>query len=206
MIVYLITNTVSAKSYVGQTNKSLQNRWSEHCYLSRKNPACVFHWAIRKYGEEAFTLSVLREVASKEEANFYESLFIKSLDTKVPHGYNMTDGGDGTIGCVPSEKNRKASSLKHKGIKLSPEHRAKLRAAALNRSEEHRRNLSNAMKGRSLSEEAKRKVGAAQKGKRLSADHIDKLRAAHRRGPHSEETKRKISLTKRSKNPRLFDA
>lgn len=76
------------------------------------------------------------------------------------------------------------------------------------KSEEHKRKISEAEKGRHLSEEWKRKISEANKGKHLSEEHKRKLSEAHKGKPawnkgtyesgmkgkhHSEETKRKMS-------------
>ena len=60
------------------------------------------------------------------------------------------------------------------------------------RTEEHRRKLSEALKGRNLSEETKRKIGEAKKGK----PHSGSFKKGHKTWlgkTHSEETKRKMS-------------
>ena len=65
--------------------------------------------------------------------------------------------------------------------------RMKLSEAAKNRSEETRRKISEANKGKIVSEETRRKLSEAQKGK-----------------PHSEETKRKMSETKKGESNHFF--
>lgn len=70
-------------------------------------------------------------------------------------------------------------------------------------SEETRRKLSEALKGRTLSDEWKRKLSEANKGKTLSEEHKRKLSEAKKgkkRGPLSEEHKRKISEARKGKN------
>lgn len=34
MFIYLITNNVNGKQYVGQTTKTIEERWKRHCWQS----------------------------------------------------------------------------------------------------------------------------------------------------------------------------
>src|SRR5271157_725397 len=93
MIVYLVTNKVNGKQYVGQTGKSLRRRVQGH-----KSKGNLLTRAIVKYGESFFVSEVLHEAKTQEELNFCEIFYIELLRTKVPMGYNLTDGGEGPIG------------------------------------------------------------------------------------------------------------
>jgi group I intron endonuclease len=117
MIVYLITNQESKKSYVGQTVKTLECRWQQHrTPASRPGP---LHSAIKKYGSEVFLVEALHSCASKEEMDFVEAFYISFLNTKAPNGYNLTDGGEGTVGLSPSKEARRKMSLAKQGMRLS---------------------------------------------------------------------------------------
>jgi hypothetical protein len=104
-----------------------------------------------------------------------------------------------------SEEHKRQISETKKGKKRSLESRRKQSEALKGRklSEEHRRKISEANKGRKLSEEHKRKVSEAGKGRKLSEESIRKISEAQKRrkrGPRSEETRRKISESLRT-NP-----
>ena len=97
MIVYKITNTVNGKSYIGITRSSLEKRWREHrCAANSGNDKPLYR-AIRKYGEDAFELSVLYEATSMKELQMVEKGLIAQYGTYKlgGRGYNMTDGGEG---------------------------------------------------------------------------------------------------------------
>ena len=87
-IVYLITNLLDGKKYVGQTTRTLEERFSEHAEAES-----LLGNAIRKYGEENFSHEVLAECETPEELDAQERFYIKKLDCKHPKGYNNTDGG-----------------------------------------------------------------------------------------------------------------
>lgn len=132
MIMYLITNTVTKKLYIGQTICTLKKRWSQHMSDTKRmrGPHHLVH-SIRKHGYGAFTIETLHECETKEEMDFVEMFYIEFLGTKAPNGYNLTDGGDGTqgrSGWKASEETRVKLRLRKNnwlGRKHTPESRAK---------------------------------------------------------------------------------
>lgn len=123
-IVYLATNVINGKRYVGATKHSLDHRRKKHVSDARNNGFCrAFYAAIRKYGPDAFEWSILHECESIEMAMQVEVDKIREL---VPE-YNITAGGRGLIGIPRTEDWLRKMSLSQKGRKM-PAHR---RAAAL---------------------------------------------------------------------------
>lgn len=90
-VVYLITNIVNGKMYVGQTNNA-EKRFKEHMY-ARENCTSLAR-AVRKYGAESFRCDILAECFSRDEMNETERMFIESIGTMAPDGYNLRTGGD----------------------------------------------------------------------------------------------------------------
>lgn len=88
-VVYLITNTINNKKYIGITTRNISDRFKEHCkansYIGR---------AIRKYGENNFSIEVLDIAHSKEELFDLEVKYISNYNS-YRDGYNQTIGGDG---------------------------------------------------------------------------------------------------------------
>lgn len=91
--IYLVTNSINGKMYVGQTIKTPTKRWNEHCSEAK---ICrddnYFHNAIRKYGKDAFTVKVLESNIPKNMLNDRESFWIAKYKT-FGNGYNLTSGG-----------------------------------------------------------------------------------------------------------------
>ena len=86
----------SKKSYVGQTvRKSVKDRWRAHKNRAVSNSgACrALKAAIRKYGWENMTKSVLEKVDDHGDLDAKERGWIAKLDT-FENGYNLTKGGD----------------------------------------------------------------------------------------------------------------
>lgn len=92
MIVYLITNIINGKQYVGQTIQVLERRWNFH--MSKNSRCLALKAAIEKYGKENFKVKEVYRALSLEELNKKEQEFIADLNTLAPNGYNLTTGGD----------------------------------------------------------------------------------------------------------------
>lgn len=158
--VYLITNTVNGKVYVGQTVQSVAKRFGQHCSAAKRNtkniPICN---AIRKYGPDAFTVTRLCEAYSIEELDARETALILRYDARNPtKGYNVKEGGQShRMAESTKRKIGAANSVALKGKKASLETRRK-RSQSINarlaleprkpHSAETRRRIGEAGKGR----------------------------------------------------------
>jgi group I intron endonuclease len=99
--VYLITNLVTGGQYVGITSTSISHRWRQHRFDARSGKKYRLHNAIRKYGEDKFTLEHIASAASEIELLETEKLLIAQYGTfgrGGGKGYNLTIGGGGTQG------------------------------------------------------------------------------------------------------------
>ena len=120
--VYKVHCKPSGKDYIGITNdmkKRFNGHWSA---LTDPKKKSVFHKAIRKYGKESFIITILNELYSWESACLLEQHYIKDLNTKIPNGYNMTDGGEGTPGIEVPQELRDRLSESHKGLQAGEKH------------------------------------------------------------------------------------
>lgn len=93
--IYKIENNLNHKVYIGKTERSNQNRrWQEHKNEFSKDRSYnrALYRAMRKYGIENFTFTVLEETDSPEER---EQEYIQ-LYNSFHYGYNETLGGDGS--------------------------------------------------------------------------------------------------------------
>ena len=105
--------TPNGKRYIGMTKLDVEKRWGRgggyvNCPL--------FHRAIEKYGWDNIEHTILCWCSSKENAAFLERYFIEKYDTHNPeHGYNLTDGGEGVVGCTWDEERKKRRSKRITG-------------------------------------------------------------------------------------------
>jgi len=93
--IYIATNVVNNKQYVGQTVADLARRRWAHENLSQhpeRRGYGVFHRAIAKHGAYNFRWETLC-LAEEHELNELEALAIEMNGTTLPRGYNMTTGG-----------------------------------------------------------------------------------------------------------------
>jgi group I intron endonuclease len=123
MIVYKLFNIVTGKSYIGQTVQPLRRRLSAHA--SKISPWPIGR-SIKKYGIENFDIKTLCHCSSKEELDKQETFYINYYNTIRPNGYNLTYGGEGTIGYRHSEETKRKLSVMNKGKKLTEEQKKKL--------------------------------------------------------------------------------
>lgn len=96
--IYVHTNKINGKKYVGLTSSPDPNRrWGNGKGYGKKQP--VFHAAIQKYGWENFDHEVLLTGLTRYMACKMESYYIEKLETFIGEhpdkGYNMTKGGEG---------------------------------------------------------------------------------------------------------------
>jgi len=121
-ILYKIMNTVNDKLYIGQTKKTLNQRWSSHKSRARKGSTMAIHNAMRKYGVENFSIHPIAQATSLEEANEAEkALIIEHRSLYSENGYNITAGGSNGSFCIgipkTEEHKRKLAKAKRKNAK-----------------------------------------------------------------------------------------
>jgi group I intron endonuclease len=124
--IYLITNKINGKEYVGRTCQPLAWRFAEHC-----RSKTALGKAIQWYSRESFTITAIAEAETFERSCVLEIRAIKVYGTMAPVGYNLTAGGEG-IG-VWSEEHRAKISKIMTGRHPTQEARAKMSQAARNR-------------------------------------------------------------------------
>ena len=87
-VIYVITNLLNGMQYVGQTTRSVEQRFKEHLKADS-----YIGCALRDFGAENFSVEIVAECASKKELNEKEIFFIEKFDCMAPNGYNLTAGG-----------------------------------------------------------------------------------------------------------------
>lgn len=95
--VYRIYCHENAKSYVGIT-KNVERRWRSHKKCALRGEGRALGAAIRKYGIDKFSLSVVAKTSSLSKLSILERKYIRKFNSLSPNGYNQTTGGDHNIG------------------------------------------------------------------------------------------------------------
>lgn len=191
--VYIHTCKANNKKYVGITTKiKPEYRWGKNGegYLYNDH----FRSAILKHGWDNFEHEVF-EVGSKEEMYRKEVELISFYHSNDPeYGYNNSTGGEKSgLGCKRSEEARKRIAESKKGKILS---------------EEHKRHIAEAHRGKSKphSEEARKHMAEAQKKVHADPEYRKRISEAQKKVQkkvHADpEYRRKISEACRNQ-PRI---
>jgi group I intron endonuclease len=155
---------------------------------------------IQEYGENNFTRKILENVTINNWGE-KETYWIEKLETHISlgKGYNLTLGGDGTLGYSLSEKTKEKIRKKAIGRKLTKETKEKIRQANKGKivSEKTKKALSKPRKN-GCSEERKRKISEATKGR------IPWNKGHRGITLDSEETKKKKSENNKGKNNPMY--
>jgi group I intron endonuclease len=183
MIVYVITNTVNGKVYIGKTINTVQRRWTLHKYLAKCGTAGYFYNAIRKFGSDVFTLAILATANSLEELNQLEVKFIEQYNSRSKKsGYNIRIGGEGGNFTEETLKKIRAS---HR----TPEFRAKQSAIMKGKNAGHKH-----------TEEWKQRQSQRNSG--MGNPMFGKTPWLNKH--HSEATKEKLSQDRQGSNNPMF--
>lgn len=132
--VYRVVNRQNGKVYIGWTGPEINadRRFSVHLANARAGCAEYFYRAIRKYGEENFTLDIIVSTDSEESVKHLEIEHIRLHASNNPEfGYNSTIGGDGVSSYSWTDEMRlRHSETLKRYYADNPEAREKIRARA----------------------------------------------------------------------------
>jgi len=213
-VVYCVTCKINDKKYIGKTVNLLKYRQKEHERETLKGSNLVFHNALRKYKIDNFEWEELFINDNDFILCKVEIMEIVEQNTKIPNGYNMTDGGEGVSGLSQSaikgktyeeiHGEEKAKELKEKrskcrkGIKITLEVKKKMSLARKGKTYEE-------MYGEEKAKELKEKVSKQFKGKKRPPfseewlKNMSNVRIGKKRKPHTKETKLKMSISAKNR-------
>lgn len=116
VLIYKVTNQINQKSYIGKTEFSFDRRKANHLSDTKRGSKFAFHRALRKYGEENFVWEILEhDIEDKTLLDDREKHYISLYESFGPKGYNMSEGGEGQTGWVPTQETRDKWSAQRKG-------------------------------------------------------------------------------------------
>ncbi len=143
--IYLVTNVLNEKQYVGQTIID-KNKYGHGMALGR---------AYKKHGKEHFTYErICSGIDNFNLLNYLERFWIATFNTIRPNGYNIESGGQDMKSCKKhSEETKQRLSLINQGENhpfFGKKH-----------SEETKQKIRSSMIGRKHTEQAKLNMRAA---------------------------------------------
>ena len=167
--IYLITNKINGKQYVGQTLcNDINERWKKHKQTDKHSLGNYIYNAYKKYGIENFKFQIIC-ICFDEDCNKYEKEYITKFKSIYPNGYNLKEGGKNSHHHPDTIKKL---SDKLKGRKLSKEQIEKMRISMTGKkhSEETKKKISEKTKIYRNNENIKKIYSEKFKGKKMSED------------------------------------
>ena len=148
--IYKITNLINGNIYIGKAT-NIKSRENSHFSNLNRNKHHNQHLqnAYNKYGKENFKFEIIQECARKDLINL--EIYWIDYYQSFTNGYNMTKGGDGTLGLPCSEDAKRKMSEKQKGEKAYNYRRI-------------------------FSDETKEKISNSLKGRKHTAEHKENLK------------------------------
>lgn len=191
--------------YCGKTVRSVERRFERHKYDALR------YWPKRKMTiamlscGESVRIETVEIVSPTDDWRAREKHWVTELRKINPDCANISDGGDGVPGHVPTQSTRAKLSAANKGRKLPPAQIESLRRIHLGskhspetcakRGAAHRgmkrppgtgEKIGMAHRGMVRSDAAREKMRAAKLGRKQSPEHVANMRAAITGKPKSE--------------------
>lgn len=180
--IYAIKNKINNKMYIGKS-VNVNKRKSYHLWLLRNNSHFnpKLQNAFNKYGEENLEFVIL-EKCNKDELDDKEIKYINRYNT-TNNGYNICEGGEGSLGRTLSGETKQKISNANTGRKQDEV--AKKRKSEIMKelweTAEYRKKMKQRPKpkpwnkGRRHTEEEKKHLSEKLKGRRITEEHKKKL-------------------------------
>lgn len=178
--IYIITNTVNNKKYIGQTWYSLCDRWNSH--KSHNKRGCPYLYkAIMKHGADLFTIESLARFSNQEEADTLEINYINLHNTTDSElGYNLTKGGQNNKPPMPQEIRYKISKS----------------LIGIKRSVETKNKMSKSQKHKTMSKKGQKAIDIEHAKKRkLTMEQAEQIREERKNGALIRELAAKYNVT-----------
>ena len=150
MFIYKITNKQTGKLYIGQTVRDPKTRLYEH--MNDKESNDYFHCAVRKYGADSFEYEVIDTASTQAELNQKEIYWIQYYNSyakdDTSNGYNTHLGGDTNPMDSEVVKEKHHKSMRSEDVRSRISRTMKQHIANGEFfTEEHRKRISESMKG-----------------------------------------------------------
>lgn len=175
-VIYKTTNLINGKIYVGQ------DKYNRRAYYGSGK---LLKKSIKKYGKENFLKEIL-EYCDAESLNDREIFWIAKLDAMNPEiGYNLTSGGNYNVSFKGPHTEETIQKMKDRSVGKNK---------GIRRSQELRELWSSQRKG----------MVPWNKGTRgISEEYSEKLKLARKDRVVTEETRKKLSDSKKGVKARV---
>ena len=191
--IYFMFDLKTLHGYVGKSVDP-ERRVKEHWDNKYKESSYKNHWLCTL--SSAPQSKILKECTQKNWQK-EEKHWVAKMKEEGWTLTNMTDGGDGSNGCIPSEETRKKMSMNHVDCE--------------GHTDETKKKISESLMGYKHSSETRRKMRRSQLGNRNakggkgflgcghSEESVEKMRISSTGIKHTKETKKKMSASQRKR-------
>ena len=167
MLIYKSTNLINGACYIGQTVHSLEHRKAQHLEQARWGTRYKFQHALNKYGVDNFKWEILEdEIENLADLNTRETYWINKFNSYL-EGYNMTEGGETNCMNYPEVAANHLAAVRDESFRKRHSDKMKEVVAKNGFSDEHRRKISEKLKG-----------NQHFKGKTLQPHHAEALKSS----------------------------
>jgi hypothetical protein len=182
--IYEIRNLLNDKRYIG-FSIDIEERWHKHklALIGNYHDNSYLQHAWNFYGKKNFIFEIIQELECIEEKlklmEIYWIAYYNSFKDDNG-GYNLTRGGEGSLGYEHTDEAKHKMSIMRKGLRTGED---------------------NSMYGKHHTEETKKKISIIHVGKKLSEEHKQNISISlsgennpNYGKPLTNETKEKMSL------------
>jgi hypothetical protein len=171
--------------YCGKTVLRPSARFDKHRSDAKRCPVRAISKRLIECGQHV-RLQIMETVSPNADWSARERYWILTLRTLYSGAVNITEGGQGSAGYIPSLETRAKRSASLRGRVFSLETRAKIGLASRNRSPEVYAKIGASQRNRTASPETRAKLSVAGKGKKRSEETRARMAAARKnRTPES---------------------
>jgi hypothetical protein len=185
MVIYLTTNLVNGKKYIGLDVKNDNSYYGSGIHIKR---------AIKKYGKENFTKEILEICDNREELILCEKKWIKTYNAvESKEFYNVHEGGIG------GDVTQFMDEFKIQEWKKNISEGKRGRTKGIPLTEKNKKGISQGLKqyysnggiaplqGKPRDEETKMKISESNKGKKFTDEHLKNLKESLQKRDYNGE-------------------
>lgn len=178
MLIYIITNDINDKVYIGQTTKPLEQRIAGHRNSMMSGVDTHIYRAMRKYGWDKFHFKQIATAEDQEDLNFLEQYYITKYDS-IRSGYNMALGGSNNVMTSTIVRDKHDSKMRSDSVRKQISESMKASYAARGGPTlEHRQHLSESKKLLYASDRGEEVRERFRQSFKLSPEHFKALNDA----------------------------
>lgn len=118
MYIYKITNLVNGKVYIGQTRRTVEQRYKEHINSAIRGDGFYLACAMKSYGVDNFKVETIASTDDVETLNELENFYIRKYKSDCSEfGYNLAPGGNSNTMDSPVVKAKHDAKMRSEDVR-----------------------------------------------------------------------------------------